>query len=247
MPLCRSRLEPRCVAERIAWVAPHSAPSASSARNLRRRPHNRRRHRRQRLVAAGPTRRRPWCRAETPSYGSPRGPAARNRRDAAARDSELRRQATRDALSLNMFPEVTTASYVNVRHILVETEEEANQIIASLNAGESFALLAQSHSLDTSSGQRGGELGWAPAAYFVWPFGNAVETGEIGVTLAPVQTDFGWHVIQVRGREDRPVDATTANQVRQGLFSRWLTSSREAADTAGTITINDNWANYLPQ
>jgi peptidyl-prolyl cis-trans isomerase D len=162
-------------------------------------------------------------------------------------DDFWQRQGTRDALMLNMFPEITTTTYVNVRHILVETEEEANQLIASLNAGESFALLAQSHSLDTGSGQRGGELGWAPAAFFVGPFGTAVETGEIGVTLAPIQTDFGWHVIQVRGREDRPIDATTAIQVRQGLFSRWLSSQRETADAAGTVTINDNWANFLPQ
>jgi parvulin-like peptidyl-prolyl isomerase len=155
------------------------------------------------------------------------------------------REATRDMVMDAVIGDVTTATYVNVRHILVETEEEATQILTALNAGESFALLAQAHSLDTGSGQRGGELGWQPAAYFVGPFSEAVTTAQIDVILAPVQTDFGWHIIQVRGREARPVDGQTAEQVQAGLFERWLSDKREAAEAAGAIIISDNWVDYL--
>jgi len=157
------------------------------------------------------------------------------------------RQAVRDAVMQSVIGDVTTTAYVNVRHILVETEEQANQLITALNSGESFALLAQAHSLDTGSGQRGGELGWQPAAYFVGPFGEAVLAAQIDAIVGPVQTDFGYHIIQVRGREDRPVEISTSDQVQAGLFERWITNRREEIEAAGGIVINENWPDYLVQ
>jgi peptidyl-prolyl cis-trans isomerase D len=166
---------------------------------------------------------------------------------AAAINNFYLREATRYAVMQSVIGEVSSATYVNIRHILLETEEEANQVLTALNSGESFALLAQAHSVDTGSGQRGGELGWQPLAYFVAPFGEAAETAAIDAIVGPIQTDFGWHIIQVRGRESRPVSGQIAEQVQSGLFERWLADKREAADAAGMIIINDNWPDFLVQ
>src|SRR5690606_33943270 len=72
-----------------------------------------------------------------------------------------------------------TGMFVNARHILVETEEQAQDILAALAAGESFAELARSASTDTSSGANGGELNWAPITNYVKPFADAVRDAPI--------------------------------------------------------------------
>ncbi|MCX8087153.1 MAG: peptidylprolyl isomerase [Rhodocyclaceae bacterium] len=83
------------------------------------------------------------------------------------------------------------------RHILVETEGEAKDIIAKLKAGQKFEELAKV-SKDPGSKERGGELGWANKASYVPAFSEAMVKLEKGkFTDTPVQTNFGWHVIQL--------------------------------------------------
>lgn len=83
------------------------------------------------------------------------------------------------------------------RHILVETKEEAESIIAALAAGGDFAKLAAAKSKDGSS-KSGGDLGWFSLQTMVKPFGDAVAALEKGqTTQTPVQTEFGFHVIQL--------------------------------------------------
>jgi peptidyl-prolyl cis-trans isomerase C len=85
-----------------------------------------------------------------------------------------------------------------VRHILVDKEDEAKQIIADLNKGGDFAKLAKDHSKDPGSKEKGGDLDWGPAARYVKPFADAVTSQAKGkVSAAPVKTDFGYHVIIV--------------------------------------------------
>ena len=86
-----------------------------------------------------------------------------------------------------------------VRHILVKTEAEAKSIIAELKKKPGrFAKIAEEKSLDPGSKQTGGDLGWAPASNFVKPFADAVVALKKGqMTQEPVQTPFGWHVIQL--------------------------------------------------
>lgn len=82
------------------------------------------------------------------------------------------------------------------RHILVKTEAEAKKIIAELDKGADFAKLANKNSLDGKEAQNGGDLGWFVAGQMVEPFSKAVIALEKGkYTKAPVQTQFGWHVI----------------------------------------------------
>jgi peptidyl-prolyl cis-trans isomerase C len=84
------------------------------------------------------------------------------------------------------------------RHILVENEETAESIISKLQAGGDFAKLAAAESKDSGSAKQGGDLGWFAPQSMVKPFADAVMGLEKGgLTTAPVQSDFGWHVIQL--------------------------------------------------
>jgi parvulin-like peptidyl-prolyl isomerase len=154
-------------------------------------------------------------------------------------------QALRIALTDNVAAEVTTTGpFVDARHILVATEEEAQDVLAALNAGETFSDLARAVSTDTGSGANGGELGWSPATQFVKEFQDAVKTGEIGAILGPVKTEFGYHIIQVRAREDRELTDTQLEQAKSSAFASWLKEYKEAKkDVTQTNSI---WANYVP-
>lgn len=81
-------------------------------------------------------------------------------------------------------------------HILVETEEEARKLAEEIAGGANFAALAQEHSIGPS-GPSGGELGWFGDGVMVPEFFEAVTALEVGAVSAPVQTQFGWHVIQL--------------------------------------------------
>jgi peptidyl-prolyl cis-trans isomerase C len=98
-----------------------------------------------------------------------------------------------------------TAEY-KAKHILVETEAAAKDIIAKLAKGEKFDALAKKFSKDPGSKDKGGDLGWFSPQQMVAPFSEAViamKNGEI--TQTPVQSQFGWHVIQrEESREQAP-------------------------------------------
>jgi peptidyl-prolyl cis-trans isomerase C len=101
-------------------------------------------------------------------------------------------------------------------HILVPTEEAARQIIAKLKAGASFAELARKESTDTGSGEKGGDLDWFSPASMTPPFAEAVTRLARGQTsAAPVQTEFGWHVIRVM--DTRPAVAPAFDAVKEEL------------------------------
>ncbi len=93
----------------------------------------------------------------------------------------------------------------NARHILVESEQEAKDIIALLDGGGDFAELAKEKSTGPS-GPNGGELGWFGAGQMVKPFADVTAALEKGsYTKEPVQTQFGWHVIRLEdSREGTP-------------------------------------------
>jgi peptidyl-prolyl cis-trans isomerase C len=84
-----------------------------------------------------------------------------------------------------------------VRHILVEKEDEAKDIIVSLQKGDKFEKLAE-RSKDPGSKANGGDLDWNAPGNFVKPFSDAmVKLPKGKFTTVPVQTQFGWHVIEV--------------------------------------------------
>jgi peptidyl-prolyl cis-trans isomerase C len=92
-----------------------------------------------------------------------------------------------------------------VRHILVEKEDDAKEIIVLLQKGEKFEKLAE-RSKDTGSKINGGDLDWNAPANFVKPFSDAMVALPKGkFTTVPVQTQFGWHVIEVDDIRDAKV------------------------------------------
>lgn len=174
------------------------------------------------------------------------------RNDTGLSNTEIRRYfeglALRNALRDALFPSDGTTLYANVRHILVQTEEEAQDVLQALNNGESFATLASAVSQDRSdqggSAQRGGELGWAPVSNYVEPFAEAVRNAAIGEIVGPVQSDFGYHIIQVRGRENREVSELQIEREQETQFTEWLDELRLAQ--AESITTNSIWTDFVP-
>ncbi|GAB4570870.1 MAG: hypothetical protein Kow0077_06090 [Anaerolineae bacterium] len=90
---------------------------------------------------------------------------------------------------------------LEIRHILVATEEEAQEVLRQLQAGADFGTLAREVSLDQSARGNGGDLGYFERGVMVAPFEEAAFGAEVGETVGPVQTDFGYHVIEVLDRE----------------------------------------------
>jgi peptidyl-prolyl cis-trans isomerase C len=106
--------------------------------------------------------------------------------------SETEVKAEYDAQVANMPKEY------KARHILVETKEMAESIIRELNAGGDFAKLAKTESKDPGSAKNGGELDWFSGNSMVKPFSDAIAALQKGqTTKEPVQTQYGWHVIQL--------------------------------------------------
>jgi peptidyl-prolyl cis-trans isomerase C len=104
------------------------------------------------------------------------------------------------------------------RHILVDKEAEANEIVAQLKKGTKFDELAK-QSKDPGSKDKGGELGWNTPQSFVKPFADALAKLEKGkYTETPVQTQFGWHVIQLD--DVRTTQFPSFETVKQQMVSR---------------------------
>jgi parvulin-like peptidyl-prolyl isomerase len=137
-----------------------------------------------------------------------------------------------------------TGPFVNARHILVATEEEALDVLAALQAGESFAELARAVSSDTGSGANGGELGWAAVVSYVKPFADAVREAPIAEIVGPIQTEFGYHIIQVRAREDRQLTDSQYDTAKRNAFQTWLEDLR--ASKNDQIEIFSIWSDFVP-
>ena len=109
---------------------------------------------------------------------------------------------------------------VRTRHILVGSEDEAKQIAERLKKGEDFAALAKEKSKDTTA--VGGELGFFTRGRMIKEFEDAAFALEVGKISEPVQTQFGWHIIKVEEKRERPLpsfdevkDAITVQLVQQ--------------------------------
>jgi peptidyl-prolyl cis-trans isomerase C len=112
-----------------------------------------------------------------------------------------------------------------VRHILVDKEDDAKAIITELQKGAKFDELAKARSKDPGSKDKGGDLDWNAPANFVKPFGDAMKSTPKGkFTPQPVQTQFGWHVIEVEDVRDAKVPGydEVKPQLQQRLQAQWL-------------------------
>jgi len=111
------------------------------------------------------------------------------------------------------------------RHILVEKEDQAKAIIASLKKGGKFEDIAKKQSKDPGSGAKGGDLDWANASSFVKEFSDAMVSLKKGeVTSAPVKSQFGFHIIRLDDIRDAqlPKIEEVKPQILQQLQSNKL-------------------------
>jgi len=124
-----------------------------------------------------------------------------------------------------------------VRHILIKTNElvddaEAKKRLYALKAriadGDDFAALARAHSDDKGSALKGGSLDWVGPGDLVKPFEDAMAKLGINEISEPVQTQFGWHVIQVLGRENKDDSSEfKKNLVREAIRKRKIEEETE--------------------
>jgi len=99
---------------------------------------------------------------------------------------------------------------------LVKTEAEAKNILEKINKGADFKKIAKEKSLDPGSKTKGGDLGWFSPAGMVKPFSDTVSSLKKGETVAaPVQTQFGWHVIKLN--DSRATKPPTYTKAKEGL------------------------------
>lgn len=119
----------------------------------------------------------------------------------------------------------------NAAHILVETEEAAQELKDKIDAGADFTELAREASTGPS-GPNGGELGWFGLGMMVKPFEDAVLALEPGQVSGPVQTQFGWHVVKLN--ETRLAETPTLDEVRDELGAELRQKAVEAKLAAVT-------------
>jgi peptidyl-prolyl cis-trans isomerase C len=134
----------------------------------------------------------------------------------------------------------TTPPEYSARHILVDDKALAEAIIQKLQAGGDFAALAKEYSKDGSA-QNGGDLGWFNAQQMVPPFADAVAKLEKGkFSQTPVETQFGWHVIQLddmRAASLPPLDQVK-DRVKQLIQRKMIAAHLEELRKASTIDID---------
>jgi foldase protein PrsA len=131
------------------------------------------------------------------------------------------------------------AEHVHAAHILVETEEMANEVLERLEAGDSFADLAAEYSTDTSNKDQGGDLDWFPRGVMVSEFEDAAFSLNPGEISAVVPTQFGYHIIQVLGKEVRALKPELLEQVRNRSFQTWFEAEQDKADLETLVQFAD--------
>jgi|GEM_PF-102077 len=162
-------------------------------------------------------------------------------------EGKLTEEALKDAYKAK-YEDKPLASQAHARHILVDSEAKAKDIIAKLAAGGSFEKLAAENSKDPSA-RRGGDLGYFSQADMVKEFGDAVfamKPGEVSKT--PVKTQFGWHVIKLEdmraGKKPTFEEAkgSLEQELRQSVLDAKLAELREHA----SIKIEDAFQKTAP-
>ena len=152
------------------------------------------------------------------------------------------------ALLREKLTEIVAADLVPVhdevwaRHILVETEEEALSIKQELEDGADWDQMAIKHSTDDSNKDIGGDLGWFSYGRMVEEFSSAAFSLEPGEISDPVETSFGFHIIQLVGKREAQTSESEFQAEKDDAFTAWLAERRDARDD---IVKADDWADYV--
>ncbi|HWQ46351.1 MAG TPA: peptidylprolyl isomerase [Longilinea sp.] len=153
--------------------------------------------------------------------------------------TSLLRQAVFDAVTADI---PTSAEQIWARHILVPSQEEALAIYDRLQNGEDWNALAAEVNAAGTDGYTAEDLGWFMRGQMDSAFEDAAFALQIGAISEPVQSSFGWHIIEVIGHDaDMALTASQINIAEQSAFETWLQSLRDA----GTYAKNDNWIDWV--
>lgn len=147
----------------------------------------------------------------------------------------------RDLYEQNL-PRLMNTEY-KVRHILVDSEAEAADLIEQINQGADFAELAREHSTDTATAPDGGDLGWSSADGWVEPFAAAVRAATPGVPVPhAVESQYGWHVVLVEEKSEDKAPGLEA--VREDLVKA---ARNQKLDAFATELRNSAEVTILPE
>jgi len=127
-------------------------------------------------------------------------------------------------------------------HILVETEAEAQDVVARLEAGEEFGAVAAEVSIDGSA-DSGGDLGCADPSGYVPEFSEAMASAEVGIPTAPVESEFGFHVILLREDElptEEQAITSLTSQAAQQATNDWFLETASAAE----VEVNEKFGTW---
>ncbi len=161
-------------------------------------------------------------------------------------DAFFERNALESLFADTLVPDDRPLLYADVRHILVEEEETALAALEALKAGESFAALASAISTDPGSGSRGGELGEAFVGNYVPEFRAAIEEAAIGELVGPVESEFGFHILQVRSKEERSGAELESQRERAKQQELELLRETLREEHSDDYEIYDSWLDYVP-
>jgi peptidyl-prolyl cis-trans isomerase D len=157
-------------------------------------------------------------------------------------ESSLYRQKVMDAV-LKDLGVSQTQDEVWARHILVADEQTANDVLARVKAPNAdWYALANKYSTDTGSKDSGGDLGWFGKGKMIAEFEQAAFGLQVGEISQPVKTQYGYHIIQVLGHENRPLSDQNYQTLQQQKFQDWLTAQKDKAK----VVTHDWWKKIVP-
>lgn len=150
---------------------------------------------------------------------------------------EFREETRLGLLTDQLLPQVldavpTSAEQVHARHILVNSQGEADTVLARLQNGEDFSALAAEYSVDVTTKDQGGDLGWFPRGGLLVPeVEDAAFSLQVNQVSDVIASAWGYHIVQTLEFDpNREIDQETQQRLRQEAVQRWLESLRSAAD-----------------
>jgi len=133
---------------------------------------------------------------------------------------------------------------VHVQHILVDTEETAQEVLGKLNDGAAWEDMVQEYSVDDITASSGGDLGWMALGELVSQYGQpglAVFATEVGKIAGPLQSQAGWELFRVEAHEVRPLSDAAYQAAADDAFASWLQQLQDEGD----VQISEDWPKHV--